>query len=233
MFRNIFLIFQLSIIFISQSNVSTNDATNHVNFNECFINNQKYLFEYIYTSNENNNHNVYTCSLDELDKMNDFERIIWSLIPTSDDSNINEYYIRQKYHQDLYLCATNKFELALQPRYKYHKTSQRFIQSVSIQNKHKLSKIMNECVWSLDQVKKNTYIIRNKFKNETLYAGSQLGKFGKMMRNVYLWPHNVQLNTQTEFRWNIICSNDLFNSRKASQFLSSDMISSDFDLLDD
>jgi hypothetical protein len=216
-------------IFVSKSIGSTdsnNSLTNLTIFNECLINNEKYLFEYLSTTNNDNNNgrtrNVFTCSLDELNTMNDFDKTIWDFIPVL-DGRPNQYYLRPRNkNKDLYLCATNKFEYVLQTRHKYHKTSQRLVQTYLIKNVHKLRKMNNKCVWNLNKVKGNTYIIRNQMKNETLFAGSKFLKFGKSKRNVYLWP-NVQSNIQTQFRWIVVCSKDIFDFRKMNTFLTSKM----------
>ncbi len=67
---------------------------------------------------------AFTCSLDDIDNMNDFEYIIWNIIPVSvhNQSNSKDYFIKPKdnNNNDLYLCAMNQFENVLQPRYKYH-----------------------------------------------------------------------------------------------------------------
>ncbi len=242
MLTYISLIILSSAILISLtngSNDSIDETMNSQKLTECFINNQKYLFDYLYSNKIDqtlNSRNVFTCSLNELDKMNDFNSILWNFIPVIDQHNennksSNEYYIkptRSNNNDNFYLCATNKFENVLQPRYKYHKSLQRLVQTTEIKNKNKL-KQMNECHWTLDKVKENTFIIRNQLRNETLYAGSQLYKLSKTKRNVYLWPNQIQSLNQNEFKWIVICSKDIFDSNKTNKFLSFD---SDIESLD-
>jgi hypothetical protein len=199
----------LFLIFISQDlalssteNRSQNNTKLHMN--KCVISNQKYPIDYLYTTNQlDKRTNVQLHQLDELDE---FDQIIWKLIPVVGDQNtsdnLNKFYLKSELF-DYYLCSSDKFQQVITSRYKFHSTRQRLVQVKSKQG-------MDECKWifeKVNQVKGSTYIIKNSLHNEMLYAGSNSQKITKYRRNVYLWPH-VPTNSE-QFKWYVVCSSHL------------------------
>ncbi len=162
---------------------------------ECLIHNQKYLYEYLYASDDfssahivkNTYHNVFTISVGAVD---DFGRLKWTIAP-SFKSNAT---LTIKSSQNEYLCSSESYQDMFRNRRKL------FLKK----RNNAIKMIGPHCHWRFEQIgNKSLYVIWNDWHNEPLYSPSFIYKHDSSKRNVFLWKNKPSSSGQ--FRWLVDC----------------------------
>ena len=152
---------------------------------DCLIHNDQYEFEYLYSPNEN----TKSVDLINLKKVNDYNKLRWSLIETRNQSG--QYYLKSSYFGD-YLCALLNFGDIFQMR--------RRVARFKIDTNMSL---FNNCKWTIKQhnsnLPSNIYSIVNVLFDEPLYASKYL-----FQKEIYLW-HRKKNADSKKFKWIIYC----------------------------
>ena len=162
----------------------------------CLIHNVAFSHGYLHSSNETKTTQDQVknqVSVRPLGRVNDFNNIIWSFVETAKQSG--QFYLKSTQFED-YLCATNTFSDIWHTR----RIVKRFKIDIS-------SGFSDNCKWKMtrmDTKKSNsTYLIRNVFFEEPLYAVSYFFQRWVENREVYLW-HRKNSNSN-KFKWIIDC----------------------------
>ena len=183
------------------------NSTNKTDYkfgSNCLIHNQEFKYEYLYTSNDLDiehifKKNIYTRLLSKVD---DFNKIRWSLIKSSNESF--EYFIKSSYYNEV-LCASNRFSYIFSVR--------RYVKREYIKNYKEIPK---NCRWIIkkDLTSKkfdDVYTISNVYyRNEHLYVASFFFKKTFYSRRIFLWNIKTQNISSNKFRWQIDCNNGHF-----------------------
>ena len=157
----------------------------------CLIHNEAYKFEYLHASNENAIKKIESAYLKPLVKVNDFNKIRWSLIETK--SKRGQYYLKSSFYGD-YLCARSSYADIFQ--------SIRKVIRLNVKIPH------NDCKWKISKLKSktsnNTYLVTNVFFNEILYAASYFFPYWIYEKRIYL-SNNMNYLKPGKYKWIIDC----------------------------
>ena len=157
----------------------------------CLIHNEAYKFEYLHASNENTIKKIQSAYLKPLSKVNDFNKIRWSLIETKSQSG--QYYLKSSFYGD-YLCAKSSYADI------FH--SIRKVIRLNVKTP------FNDCKWRISKLmsktSNNTYMIKNVFFDEVLYAASY--SFPYWINEKEIFSSNSMNNFKTgKYKWIIDC----------------------------
>ena len=186
------------LIFIIPCVKSSNNET--VFGLDCLIHNQLYSYEYLYSSNETRDKNVY---LIPLGKVDNFAKLGWSIIRTENRNREQQFYLKSSYTGD-YLCVSvNTGEYLFQPLLKVER--QQLTSSSHIQS----------CRWTIKKEvmpkNKSYYSINSAFYGQSIYPTSSIFRFltKDYKRQINLWIRKVKPDSK-KFKWNIDCSKGNF-----------------------
>ena len=190
MFNKKYLILMIHLLILATLKANNPKQSNDFG-TDCLIHNDQYQFEYLYSPNKNTS----LVRLIPLDKVDDFNKLRWSLIEIDDHQSNGQFYLKSSYFDD-YICATNMFADFLGLRRK--------VMRVRLKKDDLLD---NNCKWILKKKSSitldNKYIITNVLFDQSLYAYSYFFKRNIFQREVYLW-HKKNAKSKT-MKWMIDC----------------------------
>ena len=165
----------------------------------CLIHNVAFSHGYLFSSNENKHKETTShqaknqVSVRPLGKVKDFNNIRWSFVETSKQSD--QFYLKSSQFED-YLCATNS--------YADFWNTKRVVKRLKID---KSSDFLDNCKWRMIRVdlktSNGTYLIKNMYYDEPLYAMSYFFQRWVDNREVYLWHKKNEY--KKNFKWIIDC----------------------------
>jgi hypothetical protein len=159
-----------------------NEHLMSTNFSDKYIDDYRFVYQ-----------NRKKAIMDKLTSNDNLEHtnVIWIF----EISTNKTYYIKSFENRNLYLCATDNFVDRLKQRRKVNLNY--------LNPKNQLESL--KCLWNLP-VYNGSYLIRNYYYKEPIYAASMFYGSGRpMKRNVFAWK-NKKANSD-QFYWNILCRN--------------------------
>jgi hypothetical protein len=217
----------VSILFIfsSWSNKVTSEEI------KCLVSSKKFSNEYLFITESQKNYsstNIITYPSSKINKFSDIEFIIKHIeaeLPETGNNDYNYFYKIEPYDEyyilndkKQYLCSSDKFHKASLTRYSSTVKLNEQHQYRLIESRNRLDAIdLDECKWRFERkddntfsLSSNSFTVWNIYKNETLYAASQLVKYNKRkpIRNVYLLPSHLSAitNMAEQFKWKFDCN---------------------------
>ena len=187
--RLIFLIILSTI----PNNAGSNQSKTIDTFgSNCLIHNAAYQYEYLYSSNDYKSKDK-VIHLKPLSKVNDFNKIRWSLIQTKNQSG--QFYLKSSFYDD-YLCSKSIFTDV----YRLKRILVRLVIKPNINQ-------FDNCKWKISKVNSttsnSTYLITNVFYNEALFAASYILPNWVYDKEIFL-TYNKNLKT-SKLEWIIDC----------------------------
>lgn len=180
----------------------TKDESKSIGFgskSNCLIHNGEYKFEFLYSVNDNKTKEINKKTrtyLLGLVKVNDFNKLRWSLIQTNNHSG--QYYLKSSFYGD-YLCAKSVYADIFNTK------------RIVIRQKIKSNFLIpfDNCKWKITQVdsntSNNTYLIANVFFKQPLFADSSYFFPDLNFKKEIFLSNNKKDLTTRKVKWMIDC----------------------------